>query len=478
MPPLLAPPRKDAPMTARIRSAPIGIGVGALVLLGLVVALLPDPRKAGPEHYSVPVQTWTLDNGVEVLYVHRPQLPMMSLDVAFDAGSARDPEDRFGLSTLTARLLDQGAGELSADDFARKVDRLGLDFGASSGRDQLTVGVTSLTEGETTEQAWSLLATVLTEPAFTEESIQRERRRLLTAIQRDREDPQTVGVKAFYREVYGDHPYAHPTDGVPEDLRNITRTDLRGFADNHFVGSNATVAVVGALKRKTVEELLADTLGQLPAGEAPEPLPEVPALEGPKEVFIDKEVSQAHVLMGQPGTTRDAPDYFPLLVGNYSLGGGGFASRLMGVVREEHGLSYSVFSTFAPMTRRGPFVAGLQTANDNVPQALSLLQEEVTRYVRKGPTDDEVRAAKRYLTGSFPLKVESNQDIVGQLATMGFYGLGTDYLERYIPRVREVRRNAITGAMQERLDPQRMVTVIVGSERPEGFGRDSDDGDE
>jgi len=444
-----------------------------LLLAGCAAGPGAEPPAAKDDHsaaYEVPIQTWRLDNGARVLYVHRPELPMMSLQAVFDAGSARDPEGKYGLSALAARLLDQGAGDLSADELARRVDSLGLKFGAGNGRDQLSVQVTSLTEGDTTAKAWELLTTALTQPRFSERSLKRERSRLLTAIRRDREDPQAVAVKAFYRQVYGDHPYAHPSEGVPAGLKAVARDDLKRFAKRYFVGNNATVAVVGAMDRDAVDRLLERTLGRLPAGKAPPALPRVAPLDGPKEVFIHKDVTQSHVLMGQPGTTRDAEDYFPLLVGNYSLGGGGFASRLMSVVREQHGLSYSVFSTFAPLARRGPFVAGLQTGHDKLPQALSLMRREVKRFVAKGPTPDEVDAAQRYLTGSFPLKLESNQDLKDQLTTIGFYHLGTDYLDRYLQRVREVDAAEIGRAMRERLDPARMVTVIVGAERPEGFG--------
>jgi zinc protease len=455
-----------------------GLAAAAVLVLAAAgcahhpAAEAPQAAEDGGDHYRVPIESWALDNGARVLYVHRPELPMMSLEVVFDAGSARDPAGKFGLSALTARMLDQGAGDLSADEFARRIDALGLKFGAGNGRDQLSVEVTSLTEDDTTEQAWRLLTAALTRPAFSERALARERSRLLTAIRRDKEDPQRVAVKAFFRTVYGDHPYAHPSEGVPADLKAIDRADLRAFAEDHFVGGNATIAVVGAMPRPAVDRLLEATLGRLPAGEAPPALPEVPALAQAEQVFIEKDVSQAHVLMGQPGTTRDAADYYPLLVGNYSLGGGGFSSRLMSVVREKHGLSYSVFSTFSPLVRRGPFVAGLQTANANVPKALSLLEREVATFVEEGPRADEVDAAQRYLTGSFPLKLESNQDLKGQLATMGFYGLGEDYLDRYLARVRAVDAAGITRAMQDRLDPGRMVTVIVGAERPPGFADD------
>ncbi|HKL78263.1 MAG TPA: pitrilysin family protein, partial [Gammaproteobacteria bacterium] len=286
--------------------------------------------------------------------------------------------------------------------------------------------------------------------------------------------PQRVAIKAFYRAVYGDHPYGHPSDGLPKHIRGLGTDDLRAFAERHFVGENATIALVGDLSRDEAERLLQATIGRLPAGEAPAPLPAVPALDGPQEIFLQREVSQAHVLMGQPGTERGAADYFPLLVGNYSLGGGGFASRLMGAVREEEGLSYSVFSTFHALARRGPFVAGLQTANAKVPKALGILRDEVRTYVAEGPTGDELDAAQKYLTGSFPLRIESNQDIVGQLATMGFYDLGMDYLDRFTERVRAVDQAAVRQAMGERLNPERMVTVIVGGQRPDGFAPPDD----
>ncbi|KPV39484.1 hypothetical protein AN478_09980 [Thiohalorhabdus denitrificans] len=452
-------------------------GARALVLAaGLGLALGPgnapaEPREdgAGEGEYSVPIETWRMDNGARVYFVHRPSLPMVSVRATFDAGSARDPEGRHGLSALVARMLDEGVGDLSPDAFAREVDGLGMDFGASSSRDTFSVQVTSLTSEDTEEQALDLMARALRDPAFPEAALQRERQRQIISIRRDREDPQTEGVKAFFRAVYGDHPYAHPGKGIPEHLRGIGREDLRDFAERHFVGANATIAVVGDLERKEARQLLADSLGGLPEGSRPEPLPEVPELDGPRQVFLERDVTQSHVLMGQPAIRRGGEDYFPLLVGNYSLGGGGFASRLMGAVREERGLSYSVFSTFRGLQRRGPFVAGLQTANENLEKALEVLQGEVTEFIENGPTEEEVGAAQRYLTGSFPLDIAGNKDIVSNLATMGFYGLGENYLERYIPRVRAVDGQAIQAAMGGRLDPARMVTVVVGAKRPEGF---------
>ena len=441
-----------------------------LPALILVLGLLLTGRAGAEDGFDVPVERWTLANGAEVLYVHRPQLPMMSLRVVFDAGSARDPKGRFGTSALTARLLDEGTEELTADELARRLDERGIELSTDSGRDTLALGMTTLTEEGITRAGWDLARRILTRSAFRPDALARERGQLLTAIRRDREKPRSVALKAFWRTVYGDHPYAHPTDGVPEQIQKIGRADLRAFAGEHLVGRNATIAVVGSLDRERVEALLAETLGQLPPGSAQQPLPAVASPEGAREVFVRKDVSQAHILMGQPAARRGSADYFPLLVGNYSLGGGGFTSRLMSVVREEHGLSYSVFSTFAALAREGPFVAGLQTANAKAPKALELMRSEVDQYLAEGPTADELEGAHRYLTGSFPLKVASNGDIVSQLTTMGFYGLDRDYLDRYRERVSAVTSDDIRRALGENLDARAMVTVIVGAERPEGFG--------
>jgi len=412
-----------------------------------------------------------MDNGARVLFVRRTSLPMVSVQVLFDAGSARDPKGKYGLSALTARMLDQGAGDLSADAFARKVDGLGLDFGASNAHDTLSVQVTSLTREDTAKKALDLTAKALMKPTFAKKALARERQRQLIAIRQDKSDPQTVAVKAFFRAVYGDHPYAHPTAGVPDQIRKIHRKDLQDFARRYFVGSNATIAVVGNLNRQEAKDLLAKTLGKLPKGSAPQPLPKVPPVKGPHKIFLKRDVVQANVIMGEPSTRRAGADYFPLLVGNYSLGGGGFSSRLMEAIREKEGLAYSVFSTFSGLQRKGPFVAGLQTANKNIDQALGLLHEEVNHYLAKGPTKDEVKAAQRYLTGSFPLKISSNQDIVDQLGTMGFYGLGPGYLADYIPQVRAVDVGSIRKAMDHHLDAKKMVTVVVGKQRPQGFGK-------
>lgn len=428
-----------------------------LIIAGAALVL-----PAGAPAMDLPIRTWELDNGARALYVHRPQLPMVTVQVDFGAGSARDPENRPGLAALTFNLLDDGAGDRGADAFARALDGLGAKLATGSDRDRGWVRFSLLSEAETVRQGGELLGEVLAEPRFVEQALERERRRQVTGIRKDREDPHQVAIKAFYRAVYGDHPYAHPPEGTIEGLRRVERGDLKDFHGRHFVGRNATVAVVGDLGAERARSLLRRTVGRLPAGEPPEPLPEVPQQESGEQVFVERDISQAHVLMGQPASERGAPDHFPLLVGNYSLGGGGFSSRLMEVVREEHGLSYSVFSTFQPLARRGPFLAGLQTRGDRLGKALGLLREEVASFVADGPTAKELEAAQKYLTGSFPLRIDSNQKIVDYLAMIGFYGLETDYLERFTGRVEAVTRPEIRRSMAERLDPERMVTVIVG----------------
>lgn len=430
----------------------------------------PDADSDASTEKTVPVETWQLDNGARVLHVHRPELPMVSMSVIFRAGSSRDPADKPGVSALAARLLDQGAGGLSADEMARRLDERGLRFGAGNGRDQLSVSITSLTGEGTTRAGWNLLTRTLTEPAFPEEGLQRERGRLLMAIRRSKERPGAVAGRAFYEAIYDEHPYARPTVGTPKGLKRVERTDLERFAERYFVGNNAVVAVVGALDRATVERRLEASIGQLPAGEAPAPLPEVAARQESREIFIEKDVEQSRILTGQLAIRRSDEDYLPLMMGNHTLGGSGLTSRLMEVIREEHGLAYSVSSSFSLMLRRGPFVAGLQTANENVGQALGLLREEVGRFLSEGPTEEELAFARRHITGSYPLRLDSNGDLRSRLATIGFHQLGADYLDGYRERVRTVEPAAVRLALREHLDAEAMVTVIVGPERPAGFG--------
>jgi zinc protease len=386
---------------------------------------------------------------------------MLDVRVVFDAGSARDGA-RPGLALLTNALLDQGAGTRDADAIAAGMEGLGAQMSNGAARDMAWLTLRSLNDPALLDPALDLFAEVLTAPRFAPADVERERQRLLVNLQHQEQRPGDLAERAFYRALYGGHPYASPEAGTPDSVRSLTAGDLRAFHERHYVARNAVIAVVGDLDRPRAERLVERLTAGLAMGAPAPTLPPVTDLDTPATERIRVSASQSHVLMGQPGTSRIDPDYFSLYVGNHVLGGSGLVSRISEEVREKRGLSYSAYSYFLPMAKRGPLQLGLQTRNEQVDEALQVLRDTLVRFRAEGPTEEELAAAKRNITGGFPLRIDSNRKIVEYIAMIGFYGLPLDYLDRFNARVEAVTREQILDAFQRRVDPDRMVTVVVG----------------
>lgn len=411
------------------------------------------------------IEHWTLENGARVYFVRTTELPLVHLQLVFDAASSRDPEGKDGVGVLTNAMLRQGAEGLSADEIALGFERLGAEFGTSAERDMAVVELRSLSDRKLLDPALELLGSVLAKPTFPEDALERERARALVALQRDEQQPDVIAEKAFWRAVYGEHPYARHPLGTPDTVRVLTRDDLVAHHARYYTGANAWLAIVGNASEREAKSIARRVLGGLPRGEPAPPLPPVPARSKPNQRLIEFPAQQSHLRLGGPGIARNHPDYFPLLVGNYTLGGGGLVSRLAEEIREKRGYSYSVYSYFLPMRERGPFVLGLQTKNAQRDDALRVVRKVLADFVAQGPTAEELEAAKKHLTGSFPLRLDSNKKIAGNLAVIGFYGLPLDYLDTFIQRVEAVTAEQIRAAFQRHVDPEALVTVIVGGPR-------------
>lgn len=407
------------------------------------------------------IQHWRTDNGAQVYFVASPQLPMVDVRVVFDAGSARDDE-KPGLAYLTNDMLSQGAGKLDADAIAERFDALGARFGTESHRDMALVSLRSLTRPDLLGPALDTLALVLAKPSFPEAALRRERGRMLVALEQQDQSPGDIAQKALYKAVFSGQPYASPTLGTPESVSKLTAQDARVFHRRYYVARNAVVAIVGDLDRAGAQRLAAQVVAGLPPGEVAPRLAPVQPLHKAERIDVHYPSAQTHILVGQPGMRRGDPDYFPLYVGNYVLGGGGLVSRLSDQVREKRGLSYSVYSYFIPMHVAGPFIVGLQTRNETADRALRVLDKTLQEFVAEGPSKDELAAAKKHITGGFPLQIDSNSDIVSYLAVIGFYGMPLDYLNNFTRRVESVTAHEIKDAFQRRINPSRMVTVTVG----------------
>lgn len=409
----------------------------------------------------IDIQHWETENGARVYFVPAMELPMVDVQIVFDAGSARDGEQA-GLAQLTSRMLGEGAGGMDADAIAERFEGLGAQFSADAQRDMAMLDLRSLSDEEYLGPALDTVATILRSPDFPPPALERERGRLLIDLQSVEQSPGDIADEAFYRAVYGEHPYASPMLGTSTSVQALTRADLQAFHRDYYVARNAVIAIVGALSRAQAEQVAERLMDRLPAGAAAARVAKVTGEREARRVHIDFPSSQTHVLAGQPGTYRLDPDYFPLYVGNHVLGGSGLVSRVSEQVREKRGLAYSAYSYFAPMRAEGPFILGLQTRNDQAEQAIAVLFDTLAAFIDKGPTDEELAAAKKNITGGFPLRIASNRNIVGNLAVIGFYGLPLDYLDTFNDRVEAVGGEQIRDAFRRRIDPATMVTVTVG----------------
>ena len=327
------------------------------------------------------------------------------------------------------------------------------------------VSLRTLTDKKLLGEALDTFATVLQQPTFPAAALERVRNQLLIGLQDEEQSPGAIAERAFYRALYGNHPYAAPSDGSSDSVKALTRDDVVNFYRRYFVARNAVVAIVGAVDRAQAERIAEQLTQRLPAGEAAPALPAVTQLAQAQTLHIPHPSTQTHILMGQPGMRRSDPDYFPLYVGNFILGGSGFTSRITTEIREKRGLAYSAYSYFLPMRQEGPFMLGLQTRNASADEALKVQHTTLEQFVKEGPTAKELEAAKRNLTGGFALNIDSNSDIVGYLAMIGFYRLPNDYLDTFIAHVNAVTLEQIRDAFSRRIVPDRMVTVTVGGGR-------------
>ncbi|VAW78599.1 FIG015287: Zinc protease [hydrothermal vent metagenome] len=430
--------------------------------LTLVLAVLTSAAQALPD-----IKSWQTEKGAKVLFVAAPELPMMDVRLVFDAGSARDG-DQPGVAKLTSALLDQGADGLSADDIARGLEQRGAVLGGGSLRDMAWVSLRSLVDPDLLEPSLALFGKVLAKPDFPAKDFAREQKRLLIGLQYEKQKPAAIAKKTFYRELYGDHPYASHPAGTESSVKALTAADLRAFYKRYYVARNATVVIVGALDESQARKIAARLADSLPEGSKALPLPPVAEPVQANEVFTEYPSSQSHVLVGQPGLRRKDADYFPLYVGNHILGGSGLVSRISDEIREKRGLAYSAYSYFIPMKEKGPFQLGFQTRNDQRDEALQVLRDTLSDFIGSGPTDKELAAAKSNIVSGFPLRVASNSKISEYLAVIGFYDLPLDYLNTFTGKVEAVTVEQIRDTWKRRIHPGKMVTVIVGGNAEAG----------
>ena len=423
---------------------------------------------------KLPIQQWSLPSGAQVFLIESPSIPMLDVQIDFDAGARRDPAAKAGLAGAMADLMSAGvhaSGGLSALDENQLGEAwadLGASFGASAGSDRMSFTLRSLTFPDLLDQAVRLAARQLGEPAFPEAVWQRERERMKAGLKESETRPASVAGKQFARAVYGDHPYGQQSSTL--SLDQISVADMRERHARLLQACRAKLSIVGAVNRAQAEALATTLLSRLsaaPGGACASlpPVPEIAPLTAASEHPLRFASAQAHVLIGQPGFKRNDPDFFALTVGNHILGGGGMTSKLFSEVREKRGLSYSVYSYFAPGLHAGAFTIGLQTRPEQAALAVKTARELLAGFVEQGPSEAELKAAKDNLIGGFPLLIDSNRKLLGNVANIAWNGLPLDYLDHWTQRIQSISAADVKAALARKLQPGRMVTVVLGGEQ-------------
>lgn len=431
-----------------------------LIALSAMLALSPL-LTARSALAAVTIEHWVTTNGTRVYFSAAPALPMLDIQVDFAAGSMFDPADKAGLAALTRGILDLGAGARDETAIAEQLADLGAVLGGGADTDRASISLRTLTAEDKLPAALAVLTDVLREPHFDAAILEREKARTIASLRDAMTRPDSIAGKAFWAAMYPDHPYGRQAS--PESVAGLTRDDLVAFHQRLYNADNASITLVGQLNREQAEAIAEQLSIALPPGAKPSlPKPPGPGKGGKRA--IAHPASQAHISLGLPAIERGHPDFFPLLVGNYTLGGGGFVSRLVQEVRDKRGFAYSVYSYIAPLRQAGPFQIGLQTQRKQANEAIRVVREVVRDFVAKGPTEAELAAAKANLSGSFPLRLDSNSKLLGNIAVIGFYGLPLDYLDHYRAQIDAVTAEQVRAAFARHVRLNDMVIVTVAAE--------------
>ncbi len=420
------------------------------------------------------IQQFKTKAGVPVRFVQTTALPIVDIDLRFNAGSARDgsiSNTGFGIANMTATMLTQGSKRLDENEFTRAVETLGINLNSSAYKDMFIVSLRSLSDDKHLLPAVDLMTQMLSEPTFDDSILARNKARLLVGFQQQKQDPNSLASIAFSEALYGEHPYAHPSAGTLESVPTIEKQQLIDFKNRYLVAANASVAITGNLTLEQAKKLAEDITSKLPKGQPATELPEPKPLSQAKHIHIPFPSAQTTVLMGQLGDKRATDPQSQqkqtnFAVGNEVLAGGDFNARLMTEIRQNLGYTYGISGSMNPMLARGPYQIGFSTRNDKAREAIDASLAVINDTLEKGITSTEMRLTTDNLKNSFPMGFASNAGINGLLGMMNFYQLPNSYLTDYVKRVDQVKLSEVNQTMQDTLKPDDFLIVTVGQEDP------------
>lgn len=426
-----------------------------LVLTAALTAALPA--------CAIDIQRWRTEDGAAVLLVERHENPIVDISVAFKGtGSAADPQGKSGTADFAAALLTNGTKQLDEEAFNARSEDLAIRISSAADAEGSSVTLRSLSRAKTLRPAIGLLRDSLASPRYDGHVFKRTQGQAIIGLKQQLSSPDFIAARAASRLNYSGHPYSASAYQTEQTLRTVTPEDIKAFHRTHYARNNAVVSIVGDINKQQAEKLVREILRDLPAkNQASATIPPVNprAAQTDKQPFAGK---QSQILLTMPLIKRDDPDYYALVLGNYVLGGGGFDSRLMKTLRDEKGYVYGASSSLTPLRESGPITIGFATEKANAADALATAKQVLADFIRSGPTEAELQQAKDNITGSFPLRFDTNSKLLGYLNVIGFYDLPSDWLDQYPKKITALSTRDVASAWQRRVKPENMNVVIVG----------------
>lgn len=406
-----------------------------------------------------PAARYTLGNGARLVVSEQHALPMIAIEMFIDAGSRRDPQGQEGVAALTADLLTEGTKTRTAEEISRAFDALGAAYNIAADVDYAHVSMKLLSKD--LDAGLDLLFDVVLHPRFAEAEVTRRREATLARMKAEEDEPAEVAEHAFLKAIFDDGPYGHPVIGYPLAVRKLTRTEVTAFYSQYYRADGAIVTVVGDVAADDIRGRMEKALQGWKQGTAAEFQYPAERPAAGATLTIDKPITQANIVLGHIGIARDNPDYYAVQVMNFILGGGGFSSRLLDNIRTKAGLAYSVASFFTSNQAPGSFQVVMQTKNASTADAIERACAEIEGMRRDLVSDAAVNDARLYLTGSFPLKLDSTTKLASFLTQVEFFNLGDDYTDTFKQRINAVTKEDVQRVARKYLQPDRLTLVVV-----------------
>ena len=434
---------------------------------GLLIAFILTVASATTAEAKMKIQEVTSPGGIKAWLVESRQVPLIALRFGFTGGAVQDPDGKEGLANFVSGMLDEGAGDLKSVAFQEWQEELAVRMSFDAGRDMFTGNFQTLTRNA--KEATELLRLALTKPRFDADAVDRIQKQILTGLKFDQNDPRRVASKEWFKLAFKDHPYARPVKGTMESVAKIGREDLSDFVGKVVTRDTLKVAVVGDIDAKTLGPMLDRIFGELPASSDLKPIAEAKPQAGPLRKVIEMNVPQSVAVFGHGGFKRKDKDFISSYILNYILGGGGFNSRLTEEVREKRGLAYSIYSYLSPYRYAAIYAGNVATENKSMARSLDVIKGELKRMGDKGPSAEELKNAKRYLTGSYPLRFDTSSKIASQLLWIQIEDLGLDYIDTRNDKIEEVTLVDIRRVAKRLLHADGLIVTIVG--KPDGVAK-------